>query len=582
MRKTGLSFLFILILLVSVVQSYDFPAEKEYDYFSSVSDSDLTKMSQINLKDENKYTHYIGRDFPLPRYVPLEMWQKLTNANKSFVTSIGLHVPRYNDGVKFTEFRYDQFNLSQLTDEESNSIDHVRVIEHNFLDTDGVCNINLYASTTDVVGGSQYYISDAQNRTKNMLDIPIAYDLGYLYVPEIQAMIKQNCPSIFEDYYTGSDYRYWDSNMGGFRKHPFINDICLNDLDISDYETFIDYPILKESYGVNSLFELSLAIYNDPLNTINVDGTCTLGATTITFPCFGKGTTLNDIYSPIDDFIINLLYGTGFEPYTCKDRISDLISADTTYSTCKQLINDRANSVFTNPFVTFFTLIDPEIKNCVNYIDDKNSEACTQDTYSAQEVQGLIWDSYRNSFEIPQGTNLFPFNIKKLGVKCDSNDTFMWVNRPFEPTKFGKDKLDPFGELSTAYCDYSDSPGLHNITISVEFVGNPVFALVAGEYKVNKAYNFEELKNMFQRVGILGNGTITTIQDTVRWEFTHSLDTQKAEGCYVYFTEEQAGEAVTKFKTIIDDTNEEVQKTADEISKMVEVELRLQKTEPIK
>lgn len=554
--------LIIVTVLICNFINADVPSFNTYEY--DINDNEPILMSELNSYETNSYEYYTGRDFILPKYVPLSTWQKLYKNNVSIITGIGMHIPRFNFGDELTDFRYSFYDLDKLDEFDKKNLDHLRIIEHNYNDNEGRCNINVFASTTDNYGNQGFY-SSTQNRTKNMVDIPFAYDLGYFYVPEIRNWFEEEFDIILEGVPT--DIRNAFLEMVLFDSNKFSKTIEQGIGIYEENQTFLNYYYGPGSYVVDI----------GPTNEYERCGIySTLFGEVFDGICFSEN-ELIESYKKIDNWMINLLYYEGYKPSECDKKIESAIK-DARYYECKQKLNNPPQMGLILGLINYF--FGEDFKKCKEHIKNVESEICDEVPLTSDEVRDLIWDWYRNRHEIPKGTNLYPFNIEKMGVKCDTNDTIMYVTRPFQPTKIGKDKLDPFAELSTVKCDYTDDPGIHNISIKIFFKNNPLFSAVAGAADASEAYDFSEIEQLGNFYNTF-NTSVNYGTDTFSIDFTHSIDTSKDNGCYVYFTEEQAGNVITKVTDVVNEINEEIEQISKEEQSMIDIELKVQKSEPV-
>ena len=587
MNKQNLIPFFIFVCLATIMLfsinafavTYTNPAKYKLVY-NQTPDEDF-QFSDLNLY-QNIYSEYSGRNMPLPRYIPQYLSQDLYLRGYSSLSKkvIGMYVPRYFDGEQYTNFRIDSYNPRDLNVTEKSYLDQASLIVSPAKDTQAKCNYVAYWSF------ARDFTPDYGKGNRTLYDVYYYYDLGYWYVDEIRDAFVDDCPFIYSSYKvttpTSYNYLYWDTKINKFRIHKYISNICelQSDFTTSLYTTQMAF--LGGYYNSSSDIETSIKIYEDVASTINTDGTCTNGAFTI--PCFPRSELVSATQIK-DSWMMEVVNGN----YIPKSRKLNgvtldvyLLQNDNRYKECLRY--------FSNPYmgavgsaVFLARQIERLIPNsnaqqCDAYLQERRKTLLKESKdWSIDGVGNMIWNHYKQDYNIPKGTNLYPFNIKYAGIRCKENDTW----RTYEVNPMSPNAQTPYVE-----CNYTASdPQIVNIGFNFDVKINPAFAMVSGSDSILESYNADYLRTLFQSYTFLTGNTTPLINiknyssgSTITAYF--SVNRSKADGCsFTFLTNTSARIITEKLNDLTYQTQKNAENVPAEVEKQLEVQVRLLKSE---
>lgn len=569
-----------IVIICALIVLFSFSATAYTKSYTMVYDQ--TPKEDFDFTDLNLYqninSEYANRDFPLPRYIPQYLGQQLYQKGLSTMDKkvIGSYVPRYFDGEKFTNMRIDSYSPIQLDDTEKAYLDEVSFVVAPSKDTSNKCNYVAYWQFT------KDFTPEYSTKNQTLYDVYYYYDLGYWYVPEIKKAFEEDCKYIYSDYYyNGYFFNGLVSSM--CNKKPFT--LLLQDI--------ITYATLQNRYNESNPQIIAFKVFNDtnmttPKFQASLSGKCTLnlGSSNLTdLDCYSIGDYL-DIIKRKDDWMRNVINGN----YIPKSRQINgqnvetyLTANDNKYKTCKQYsIASKVNPFndIVNP-IAYINRVSKAIstkEDCQKYLQTKRESLLQISTdWTTNGVSSLIWKHYKNDYNIPQGTNLYPLNIKYAGIRCRENET--WRTYQVNP-------ISPNAQTPYVECNYSNAdPQIIKVGFNFDVKINPAFAMVSGSDSILESYNADYMRTLLQTYTFLsGNNTPTisiknyTSGATITAYFL--VNRSKTDGCTFTYMDNVSATKITERLT---DLSQAVQKNAEivppEVTRQLEVQVNLLKAE---
>lgn len=567
----------VLVMATSNDPEWSDTAEENFDV------TDLTLFG-------NEYDKYQG-NFILPPYIPNGVWSKLKTYNYTRSAAvIGRHVPRYFDGEKYTDFRVDGFNPDNLTIEEKEAMDSINfIVQHESQeggDSSDTCELTAYFETTKNYGIPKSY-SDTD--TTLLIEIPYAYDMGYFYIPEIRDIIAADCYNILDGLHPSVIRRFCEGFIEGIGSSTLKNVI---DSDVATFENKTSYLESEDGVGSRLLAydPYNLLGYVDPNGySPSLELPCIYypaveGSGYVTF-CYSEQ-DLRDAYSILDEWMIQFIKGL-YVPRDCENALQDYANNNAYY---KEALETTETSFYDNiMFVGSlfkFGLSAPGTIEGASYqqqvyeidkivtsqiqIDDTRKKVCDiKKSYTPDIVEDLIWTHYRDTYKIQKGTNLYPFNIDRIDIRC--HDNAQW-----EAYYYG-DRLLPNQQTPTIFCDYSNQINDEvNVGFKITLRHNPVWATVVGADTINEGYDTGYLKYLFATENILGTEFVNykspNFDQIATLGETFKLNRSTSDGCFVYINVSQVG----SFVEDIDDASNDAQGNAEGISNALDNQRTLQ------
>ena len=560
MKKSILFIVLVFVLCFSVF------GETQGNYSSTPKEG--VQFEDLDLYG-NIYTYYSGRGLKLPNYIPAylsqEMYLRNISGNKKIV---GRYVPRYFDGETYTNFRTEGFNPRNLTDIEKSYLDEMSFTVTPDKTTNNKCNY---------IGYWQNSKSFVQNKlfeeNKTLLSVYYYYDLGYSYIPEIKTAFYSDCSEIYKYLYDGSDYIYLTAY--GFKKDPIINKWCdgVDDTYANPLRKVMA-ETLKIHYNATSYIDIATKMFNDVTTTKNYDGTCTLAGTLI-HDCISETQLSNDIKER-DDWMLDVMAGNYLPElisydgtiYGAGEIRNYFASIDPYFNYCQE--NYIANSI--NSWWSFKA--SREKLDCDNYMNDIVREQIgINEDWTQNGVESVIWDHYKNTYNIPTGTNLYPFNVKYTSIRCSEDQE--WTQMPINP-------LNPNAQTPYVECNFSSTDAeVVNISFSFQIWLNPAFALVAGADSIQESYNTEYLQQMLSALQYDPKEiTIKNYGGKIDIISSFSVNRSKEDGCtFVFMTPNQVNKTIDAVDQALSQTQDNAERLPDEVIKALDAQIKLLRSE---
>lgn len=565
----------VMICVLIVLFSFSATAyTKSYTMVYAQTPKEDFDFTDLNLY-QNINSEYANRDFPLPRYIPQYLGQQLYLKGYSTIDKkvIGMYAPRYFDGEKFTNMRIDSYSPSQLDNTEKSYLDEVSFVVAPSKDTSNKCNYVAYWQFT------KDFTPEYSTKNQTLYDVYYYYDLGYWYVSEIRKAFEDDCKYIYSDFLL---------NNGDYT-NSLVRNYCNAD---NPYDTWFDfdYQFLASRYNSSSYEETSFRAFNDTKRlSYNIfTGKCLMNITELydkNVDCFSQ-TEYLDIIKRKDDWMRNVINGN----YIPKSRQINgqnvetyLTANDNKYKTCKQYsIASKVNPFndIVNP-IAYINRVSNAIstkEDCQKYLQTKRESLLKISTdWTTKGVSSLIWKHYKNDYNIPQGTNLYPLNIKYAGIRCRENET--WRTYQVNP-------ISPNAQTPYVECNYSSAdPQIIKVGFNFDVKINPAFAMVSGSDSILESYNADYMRTLLQTYSFLsGNNTPTisiknyTSGATITAYFL--VNRSKADGCTFTYMDNVSANKITEKLT---DLTQAVQKNAEiippEVTRQLEVQVNLLKAE---
>jgi hypothetical protein len=491
---------------------------------------------------------------------------------------VGMYVPRYFDGEQFTNMRIDGFNPRDLNVTEKAYLDEASLIVVPASNTQKKCNYVAYWQF------ARDFTPDYGKGNRTLYDVYYYYDLGYWYVSEIHDAFVKDCP------YTFSSYSFQNSYYSSL-----VRGMCDNGADYLNIGTNAQkIGWLNYIFNASSYEESAMDLYYTTANANKtLNGKCYRTGRPFSsddyYDCFSKEEYL-DVMKIKDSWMMKVVNGN-YIPQSSEYRIQGktldqyLFATDPRFKECI--------SYFTTNQMGFIGLAVYEVNKVISKIPNSNQQQCDayiqekrastiklSGDWSREGVANMIWSHYKNDYNIPKGTNLYPFNIQYAGIRCKENDT--WRTYQVNP-------LSPNAQSPYVECNYSSSdPQVVNVGFNFQVKINPAFAMVSGSDSILESYNADYLRTLFQTYTFLSGNTTPTINiknytDGATITAYFSVNRSKEDGCtYVFLTNQSA----TKITETLKDLTYEAQKNAEnvppEVPRQLEVQVRLLKAEESK
>lgn len=557
----------LLILLCVILSTNCFSvSQPKYSLVYNYTPKEDFDFTDLSLYD-NIYTEYSNRNFPLPRYIPQYLETDMFLKNKSTLGNkvIGIYTPRYFDGEKYTNFRIDSYNPRNLTDAEKGYLDRMSLSIDRTKTTDNKCNYMAYWSFT-----RDFTPDYSIDNSKIVYDVYYYYDLGYWYSDVIRDYFTNDCPYIYGSYMNNGQYT-----------NPLVEYYCK---DLSYRGTSFNSQLYSK-YNTSTLNDLAIKIYQDGTSTKLSNGKCIVPSisNSTSFFCYSKSDYIN-IINIKDNWMMKMLSGNyipQFLLYNGKNLDNHLSSVDERYRTCKQQISQLSfgGSPTAGTFAFWYVFDKSKLKtlqDCQIYVQAKREQLLklTED-FTTTGVSDMIWKHYKESYNIPKGTNLYPLNIKYAGIRCRENETF----KTYEVKPINPNAQSPYVE-----CNYSTTdPQVLKVGFVFDVRINPAFAMISGSDSILRSYDADYLKTMFQTIYTLGNLTDIKISNYTSGSVITAyflVNRSKENGCTFVYMDNTSTAKVT---TQIVDVTQQVQKMAEvvppEVTRQLEVQVKLLKAE---